>query len=103
MGIARRGHLAFKRKRITVGNWAALPHLRFTVDFVGQSGDPYCADNVQTTTQTMFSQVTQGCWAAGGQALPAADLLTIQWSIIPSETVATPFNFCVSNIQAIIQ
>ena len=25
VGIARRGHLAFKRKRITAGNWAALP------------------------------------------------------------------------------
>lgn len=27
VGIARRGHPAFKRKRITAGNWAALPHL----------------------------------------------------------------------------
>ena len=27
VGIARRGHLAFKRKRITAGDWAALPHL----------------------------------------------------------------------------
>jgi len=27
VGIVRRGHRAFKRKRITAANWAALPHL----------------------------------------------------------------------------
>lgn len=27
VGIVRRGHPAFKRKRISVANWAALPHL----------------------------------------------------------------------------
>jgi DNA-binding transcriptional LysR family regulator len=27
VGIARRGHPAFRRKRITAANWAALPHL----------------------------------------------------------------------------
>jgi hypothetical protein len=87
---------------VTPNGGAVLPHLRFTVDFVGRAGDSYCQDPAGPSAS--FATVKQACWAAGGVAAvpPTSDLLTVQWSIIPSETAATPFNFCVSNVRATV-
>jgi hypothetical protein len=88
----------------TLTGTAVPPRLRFTVDFVGkQPADAtYCQALPAGATSTSLTSVIQSCWQAGGGALPGADLLTIAWSIIPIEAVATPFNFCISNVQAIV-
>jgi hypothetical protein len=87
----------------TLTGTAVPPRLRFTVDFVGKpAGSTFCQALPAGATSSSLTSVVQSCWEAGGGALPGADLLTIAWSIIPIEAVATPFNFCVSNVQAIV-
>jgi hypothetical protein len=80
------------------------PNLRFSVTFVGQpAGSTYCDVLEAGATRTDLSGVLQSCWeATAATTIPGSDLLTIGWSIVPSETAATPFDFCVSNVQAVV-
>lgn len=88
---------------ITANGGTPLPNLRFTVDYVGKAAaDTYCRDAIQASTSTQFSQVIQSCWTAGGAVLPAADLLSIQFSIVSGDA-PVPFDFCISNLQAVVQ
>ena len=89
---------------ITANGGVPLPELRFTVDFVGKApADTFC-DPIAGATSTLLSDVGQSCWTQPTTvALPNADLLTIQWSLIPVQTAATPFDFCISSVQGIVQ
>jgi len=89
---------------LTPNAGTALPTLRFTVDFIGKpAGTTYCQPLAPTATSSTLSSVVQDCWNMGAAvAVPGGDLLTIAWSIIPSETAPTPFNFCVSNVRAVV-
>jgi hypothetical protein len=89
---------------ITANNGVALPELRFTVDFVGKAaGDTYCDPIAPGGTSTALTEVVQSCWEPTTVTLPAADLLAIQWSLIPSQTAAVPFDFCITNLQGVVQ
>jgi hypothetical protein len=88
---------------ITANAGSTLPDLRFTVDFVGKpAGSTYCQPIPLGAPSTNLGTVVESCWEAGGVALPGSDLLAIQWSIIPSTAAPTPFNFCISNVNAIV-
>lgn len=90
---------------ITANGGVPLPGLRFTVDFVGKAqADTFCDPIEPGATSTQLSAVGQSCWTQPTTIqLPATDLLTIQWSLLPSQTATTPFDFCISNVQATIQ
>lgn len=89
---------------ITANNGVALPELRFTVDFVGKAAGATFCDPIETgSTSSALTDVVQSCWAASTVTLPAADLLAIQWSLIPSQTAAVPFDFCIANVQGVVQ
>lgn len=57
------------------------------------------AGNVYTVS---INQQTLECWAPGGMPFSANELLSVQWQIVTNETAAVPFDFCISNLQAIV-
>jgi len=94
--------------------------LRFQVTFYQgaglSTGDPYCATIGAAGTHTVLLDGTaaagtdqaalhQACYATPpGGVLPATALLdSIQWQVATNETAATPFNFCVTNLQVVTQ
>ena len=89
---------------LTPNGGVALPELRFTVDFVGKAqGDTFC-DPIAGATSTLLADVGQSCWTQPTTVpLPNVDLLSIQWSLIPSQTADVPFDFCITNLRAIVQ
>lgn len=82
--------------------------LRFQAEFPGKDpGTPYCAEVAATNgtpVTTLFSQITEACYAAGGAVLPATVGLTaIQWQVATNTTAPTPFDFCITDLTAIVQ
>jgi len=82
--------------------------LRFGVNFYEGStihGDPpYCKNIVMGANTVMLStDVTSACYTPGGPGLdPAALLQSLQWQVVTVATAATPFNFCIENLTAIV-
>ncbi len=92
---------------LTAQAGSTLPTLRFTVDFVGKDpGATFCQALPLGATTAILASTIQSCWGdpllPTPVPLPGADLLTIQWSIIPNTLTATPFNFCLSGVSAVV-
>jgi hypothetical protein len=89
---------------LTAQAGSTLPPLRFTVDFVGKpAGATFCQTLPLGSTTAPLASTVQSCWeTTAATVLPGADLLTIQWSIIPNTTTPTPFNFCLSGVSAAV-
>jgi hypothetical protein len=82
--------------------------LRFQAQFFDGSTvgkDPYCTTAVKAGANTiMLNSLLLGCYnTPPGAPLPTAALLqAIQWQVVTSVTAATPFNFCVEALTAIV-
>jgi hypothetical protein len=82
--------------------------LRFKTTFPGMvAGTEYCvpfstlvpAGNVYTVAVT---QQTANCWTGTGAPFTPGPLLSLQWQIVTKPIMATPFNFCIGNLKAVI-
>jgi len=65
-----------------------------------------CVNITMGANTIMFSQLRSACYdtAAPGPALPATALLaSIKWQVATVVTAATPFNFCIADLKAIVQ
>jgi hypothetical protein len=61
--------------------------------------------NITTGANTIrFDQVVDKCYTPGGPAIPAtAPLQSLKWQVATVTTAPTPYNFCVTNLTAIVQ
>jgi hypothetical protein len=61
--------------------------------------------NITTGANTIrFDQVVDKCYQAGGAPIPAtAPLESLKWQVTTVTTAPTPYNFCVTNLTAIVQ
>lgn len=79
--------------------------MRFTVKYDGEpeNADQYCSGVVGGAgPQTnLFANVSQACWEAGGVALPASDLVALQWGIVAETAGPVTFDFCIDDLTAI--
>jgi hypothetical protein len=82
--------------------------LRFQAQFFDGSTvgkDPYCTTTVKAGANTiMLNSLLLGCYnTPPGAPLPTSALLqAIQWQVVTSVMAATPFNFCVEALTAIV-
>jgi hypothetical protein len=67
--------------------------------------DGPCANITMGANTIMFSQLHSQCYnAAPGAALSdTAMLASLKWQVATVTTAATPFNFCIDSLKAIVQ
>jgi hypothetical protein len=82
--------------------------MRFQAQFFDGSTiskDPYCTTAVKSGPNTiMLNSLTLACYnTPPGAPLPTSALLqAIQWQVVTATMAATPFNFCIENLTAIV-
>jgi hypothetical protein len=86
-------------------NGATVPtSLRFKVE--DASGE-YCTTSatpvVLGANTFTFDQLVTECWTTGGTPASGNGLLKIAWQVVTNATGAVPFDFCVSNVRAVLQ
>ena len=86
--------------------------IRFKVEKPGATADSaveYCTTSmtpILTGPNTVtFDQLVTECWTTGGTpATEATSMLTkIAWQVVTNATSEVPFDFCVSNVRAVMQ
>jgi hypothetical protein len=64
---------------------------------------PLSAATVAGSTYTVsINSQTAECWNAGGAPFSSAQLLSLQLQIVTSTAAAVPFNFCLSDLKAVV-
>jgi hypothetical protein len=103
-----RGTVVGFRYTLTGATIPPATSLRFQVDYPGKDpGTPYCAEvaaTAGTPVTTLFSGITEACYAPGGAVLPpTVGITSIQWQVATNTTAPTPFNFCITDLTAVVQ
>jgi len=79
--------------------------IRFRVD---TANGEYCSPPTQPITiganAVLFSDLRTECWTVGGEPGETAKsaLLKITWQVVTNSNAQVPFDFCVSNIRALL-
>jgi hypothetical protein len=92
----------------------------FGFDIVGDTGgalrfvlkqyathDGFCINNVPgcangCSVEYRIDELTQNCWTPGGPLPAATRLAALEWQITTQAGAATPFDYCIENIHALV-
>jgi hypothetical protein len=69
--------------------------------------DGFCINNVPDcamgcSVEYRIEELTQNCWTPGGATPNASALSALEWQITTKTGMATPFDYCIENIHAVM-
>ncbi len=112
-------HLQLNQPEGSVGDsWDPVEHgaagFGFTIDQIPQLGQirfaleteddkAYCA-NIYGAGHVQFAleDITEDCWVSGG-APPSGPILDISWWVVTNDAASYPFEFCISDLEVLLE